>query len=395
LTHAPTLEHAVSIADVLLDYGADPNDFYMAGDARYDVLSGVAGEGEQDSPRQPYAARLFERLLERGAEPFDVQVLYNTHFSGDMLWWLDLVYRHTINTPRGTAWHDPEWIMLDMGAYGSGARFVLETAVNTRKLPLAEWALAHGANPDSRPARDTRFPQHTLYELALLNDFPEMAELFAQHGARRSTPNLRDDDQFVRACMRLDRDEAERLLRAHPEYLHSPTAMFHAARRDRLDVLALLLDLGFSVDVQDHTGTRPLHEAAVNNAIASARLLIERGAEVDARESRFNAPPIGWAAHGERTEMVRLLSGYSRAIWILCSNGYVDRVREIVTEDPTRAQEVSADGHTPLWWLPDDETHAIELVELLVNAGAGQNAAESARRRGMFEVARRLEMLAK
>ena len=116
----------------------------------------------------------------------------------------------------------------------------------------------------------------------------------------------------------------------------------------------------------------------------------------------YNAPPIGWAAHGDRTEMVRLLSGYSRAIWILCANGYVDRVREIVTEDPTRAQEVSADGQTPLWWLPDDETQAIELVELLVNAGAnpvatnkdGHTPAEWARRRGMFDVARRLAMLA-
>jgi hypothetical protein len=32
------------------------------------VLVGAAGEGEQDSPRQPYAAELFELLLERGAE---------------------------------------------------------------------------------------------------------------------------------------------------------------------------------------------------------------------------------------------------------------------------------------------------------------------------------------
>ena len=54
----PTLEHALPIARLLLDHGADPNDFYMAGDARYTVLVGVAGEGEQDSPRQPYAAAL-------------------------------------------------------------------------------------------------------------------------------------------------------------------------------------------------------------------------------------------------------------------------------------------------------------------------------------------------
>jgi len=274
--------------------------------------------------------------------------------------------------------------------------------VNARNPALAEWALSRGAHPNSAPARDTRFPRYTLYEWALLNDCPDIAELLARHGATRTTPRPSDEEEFVRVCMRLDRNAAQQLLHAHPEYLHSPAVMFHAAKRNRPDVLALLVDLGFSVDVQDRSGRRPLHEAAVNNAYAAAQFLIDHGAEVDARESTYNAPPIGWAAHGDRTEMVRLLSGYSRAIWILCANGYVDRVREIVTEDPTRAQEVSADGHTPLWWLPDDETHAIELVELLVKAGAnpaatnkdGQTAAEWARRRGMFEVGRRLEQLA-
>src|SRR5262249_12409500 len=87
-----TIDNAVAIARLLLDRGADPNDFYMAGDSRYSALVGVAGEGEQDSPRQPKAEELFQLLLERGAKPFDIQVLYNTHFSGDVLWWLKLVY---------------------------------------------------------------------------------------------------------------------------------------------------------------------------------------------------------------------------------------------------------------------------------------------------------------
>ena len=156
------MEQALPIARLLLDHGADPNDFYMAGDARYSVLVGVAGEGEQDSPRQPYAAELFELLLERGAEPFDIQVLYNTHFSGEILWWLELVYKHTVDTARGAAWKDPDWAMFDMGAYGSGARFLLETAVKKRDVRLAEWLLARGANPDAAPARDKRFPKHSL-----------------------------------------------------------------------------------------------------------------------------------------------------------------------------------------------------------------------------------------
>ena len=83
----------MAIARLLLDSGADPNTYYMAGSAKYSALVGVAGEGEQGAPRDtPYKDALYRLLLERGAGPYDIQVLYNTHFSGDMLWWLRLTY---------------------------------------------------------------------------------------------------------------------------------------------------------------------------------------------------------------------------------------------------------------------------------------------------------------
>jgi ankyrin repeat protein len=398
-THQPTIENALPIAKSLLDHGADPNDFYMAGDSRYTALVGAAGEGEQDSPRQPYAAALFELLLDRGAEPFDIQVLYNTHFSGDVLWWLELVYKYTLHTPRNAAWHDPDWSMLDMGGYGSGARFLLETAVKKHDMRLAEWLLAHGANPNAAPARDKRFPKHSLFELAVIEDLPEMAELLARYGASRSTPALDEKERFIDSCYRLDREEARGLLRAHPDYLQSPAAMFEAARRDGPDVLALLVGLGFSVELQDQTGKRALHEAAYRNALRAARFLIERGAEVDPRETIHNGTPIGWAAHGDKTEMVKFLSRYSRDIWTLCFNGYVDRVSEILMEDPSRARLIDEEGVTPLWWLPDDDAKAMQIVELLLAAGAdpsakskhGRTPADWARRRGMRDVAERLE----
>jgi ankyrin repeat protein len=401
-THAATITSALAIATLLLDHGADPNDFYMAGDAKYTVLTGVAGEGEQDSPRQPYAPALFDLLLDRGAEPFDIQVLYNTHFSGDILWWLELVYKHTIHTSRGAAWKDAEWAMFDMGAYGSGARFLLATAIKKRNRPLAEWVLSHGANPNAAPARDKRFPQRSLYELAVVEDLPDIAELLARYGATRSTPAMDEREQFLDACFRLNRARARQLLAAHPEYLESPLAMFEAAKRDRPDALALLLDLGFSVDVQDETGKRALHEAAANNALGAARLLLERGADPDPRESTYKATPIGWAAHGDHSAIVDLLSRTSHDIWPLCFRGYVGRVRELLAEDPSRAQIVGEHGYTPLWWLPDDDAKAIEIVELLLAAGAdpaaknknGRTAADWARRRGMQEVAARLESAA-
>jgi hypothetical protein len=124
-----------------------------------------------------------------------------------MLWWLELVHKHTINTPRGAAWRDPEWAMFDMGGYGSGARFCLEFALKTRNLELAEWVLAHGANPDASPARDKRFPKVTLHQEAMRQGFTEMASLLERYGASVTPATFTDGEKLTPACLRLDRDE--------------------------------------------------------------------------------------------------------------------------------------------------------------------------------------------
>ena len=150
-TNQPTIDNAIAIGRLLLDNGANPNDFYMAGSARYTALVGAAGEGEQASPRQPWAAAMFDLLLERGAKPFDQQVLYNTHFSGEVLWWLELVWKHTKDTDLAGAWRDPEWLMLDMGNYGTGASFLRHLAERKGNARLREWLSAHGANSTTPP----------------------------------------------------------------------------------------------------------------------------------------------------------------------------------------------------------------------------------------------------
>jgi len=363
------------------------------------VLCGAAGEGEQDSPRQPYAAELFELFLERGAEPFDIQVLYNTHFSGEVLWWLELVYTHTIDTPHGKAWTDPDWKMLDMGGYGSGARFVLWTALKKHDLTLAEWALTRGANPNAGPPRAKSLPQGSLYESAIRAGQTEIAELLAKYGAVRSAPRLTGEDAFVFSCLHLDRASIEAQIAAHPEYLRSTGALFEAAERDRPDVIALLIELGVPADIRDSRNTSALHHAAGANALRAAAFLIEQGVEIDPVESNWGGTPMGWAAHGDRREMMDVLSRHTRAVWALCFNGYVDRLEEVVREDPSRATGLDDDGNTLLWWLPDDEEKAMRAVDVLLTAGVdpartnknGSTAADWARRRGMMEIAARLD----
>jgi ankyrin repeat protein len=397
-SHQPTIDNAVAIARALLDRGANPNDFYMAGDAKYTALVGVAGEGEQDSPRQPRAEALFQLLLERGAEPFDIQVLYNTHFSGDMLWWLELIHAHTLKMGRTAEWSDPGWSMLDMGGYGPGAYFILKTAIAKNDRRLAEWALSRGAAPEGHVSTHPKFrPTRTLYEDAVRAGLTAMADLLVRYGATPRVPVVDKEERFIAACFRLDRDEVLAALETHPEYLQSPAAIFAAAREDRAEVVSFLLDLGVPIEIEGSHRQRALHEAAGHNALRVAQLLIDRGAEIDPRESNWDATPIGFAAYANHVEMVDFLSRYSRNVWTLTYRGYVDRLREVLHEEPGLAKVVTKKGVTPLWWLPDDEGKALEIADLFLALGAdpsvtveGETAASRARKRGLIQVARKL-----
>jgi hypothetical protein len=163
----------------------------------------------------------------------------------------------------------------------------------------------------------------------------------------------------------LDREDALSHIGKHPEYLQSHLAMFAAAKRDRADVVEFLLDLGVPIEVHDITNARTLHQPAAHNALRVATLLIDRGAEIDPCDSAWDSPPIGWASHSDHVEMIEFLSGFSRNVWRLAFRGYVDRLRKVLASEPDLAKLVDDDGITPLWWLPDDEAKALEIVTSL------------------------------
>jgi ankyrin repeat protein len=188
------------------------------------------------------------------------------------------------------------------------------------------------------------------------------------------------------------------LFQRSPDLKQVPDPVFAAAAHDRPDAVRLLLDLGVSPDVRDANNERPLHRAALNNALGVAKLLLEHGAEIDPRDRRYHATPIGWALHSDHTSMVTFLSQFSRDIRVLSYSGSVGRVRELLTEEPRLALQIDENGTSSLWWLPDDDARAEEVIDALLEAGAdpslrskdGTTAAESARRRGLNAAAARL-----
>ena len=387
--------NAVAIAAALLDNGADPNGFFMAGGSRYTPLVGVIGEGEEGRPAHPQREALVRLLLDRGAHPYDQQVLYNIHFSGEVLWFLEALYAHSLRHGRAADWNDPEWRMFDMGGYGSGARWHLEIAIEHGDVALAEWCLAHGASANAPPAPRRRGWERSLYDEAMLRGRTELADLLVSRGAVRTGTELDPRQRLLAACRSADARTIREELERHPEHLESSEPLFAAARHNQQAAAELLLDLGTSPDIESPEGERALHVAAYDDSVDVAALLIARGAQVDPIGRKYQNTPLGGALHCRSLRTIDLLCRHSRSIWELGYAGSVDRVRQVLAEKPEAAR-ATGDGETLLMWLPPhDESKALELAQLLLDHGAdasvrdphGTTAADRAERNAMFEVA--------
>lgn len=389
---------APDIAKLLLDRGADANAFYPGGNAdiHYTALTCVLGRGEEQGATHPAAPELARMLFEHGADPHDGQVLYNVFanhgsrpkLGDDIVWLLDLMHTHSVRRGRAADWADPTWPMFSMRGAPSlgdgarvyhGARLMLDAAVDRHLLGMAAWVLSHGAGPDTpwgtNPPASARA---TVYEDALARGQSDMARLLEQYGAapRGIMTNV---DALTDASLRMDRAAVAAMFAAHPELAREPRPMYAAIDQDRADVVEMLLDLGVSSDIEDPTGGRgrPLHAAAYHGAERCAVVLLAHGAQVDAREERYHAIPLGVASWAQQPRLVAVLGAASRDVWELTYTGCVDRLRVVLGEEPALARVTNATGDTPLMWLPDDAADALDAARLLIAHGADASARDA------------------
>jgi ankyrin repeat protein len=169
-----------------------------------------------------------------------------------------------------------------------------------------------------------------------------------------------------------------------------------AIMRDLADVVELLLDLGMSPDIEDPEEGKqhPLHVAAYHDSLAIARLLIQRGAQIDPRETRYESTPLWGAVWAQHQRMIDFLSPLSSDVWALAFAGNVERLQKVLAAEPRYARS-RGENETPLMWLPGDEDRAVEIAEMFLAGGAdpdvrnvqGQTAADLASVRGMDRVA--------
>ena len=156
------------------------------------------------------------------------------------------------------------------------------------QVPLLDLLLDFGAAIEGRGTRKWGGPLLT----ALIFGMGDAARALARRGARIDLPAL--------AGLGLLEDMARLLPSADAEARHRALSL--AAQHGHVEIVRLLLDAGedpnrFNPEGQ-HSHSTPLHQAVLTGNEALVRLLVERGARLDIRDTIWQGTPLGWALYG-------------------------------------------------------------------------------------------------
>ncbi|KAJ1328888.1 ankyrin repeat domain-containing protein 50 [Microdochium nivale] len=152
-------------------------------------------------------------------------------------------------------------------------------------------------------------------------------------------------------------------------------------------VVKLLLEKGAEIEAKDSEyGRTPLSWAAKNGHEASVKLLLEKGADIEAKDSEYGQTPLSWAAENGHEAIVKLLlekgadveakdgSGRTPLSWA-ARKGHEASVKLLLEKGADIEAKDSEYGQTPLSWAAENGHEAI--VKLLLEKGADVEAKDS------------------
>jgi ankyrin repeat protein len=157
------------------------------------------------------------------------------------------------------------------------------------QLPLIDLLCDHGADPDR------------AIQAAVVHGEFEAVNALIQRGARVSLP--------VAAALGHTADAGRLIPDADPQSRHRGLAL--ASQFGHVEIVRALLDAGEDPTrynpVGFHSHSTPLHQAALAGHEEVVRLLVERGANVDLKDTLWQGTPADWARHEGRAAIEAFL----------------------------------------------------------------------------------------
>jgi ankyrin repeat protein len=333
-------ERLATVARLLIDAGADP----LAPSSRWTPLGCAVAATSSGPSNRP----IITLLLAEGARP-SAEDLYLAGFAHDRHELLPLLLTHTgsraeLGRPLAAAIGNDDTesvrLLLDAGADPRNYRDddgnpvpAVWAATNAGcSSGLVELLLGHGADANL-PGPDGRTP----YRVATTAGRTDLLELLRENGAMEDAT---DAELFISACIRGDRRQAQRRLDDDPELVarldpDEAGAFVRAAERGNTNAVKLMLDVGIPIETRGDNGATALHVAAYSGSADTVHVLLERGADIEARDTTWNSTPLEWAAvgSGERPRNTDE-PDWPKAVRILLAHGASSDDIGLAPDDP-------------------------------------------------------------
>jgi ankyrin repeat protein len=305
-------------ATALLDAGADPNTGFVAKDEYGDfetALYGAAAVAQN--------AELTRLLLARGGDPNDNETFYHAPESYDLSTLKVLVESGKMNAGnlagmllRKADWHDYEGIkyLLEHGVDPNrmtrwGYTALHQALRRDNRLDNIELLLDYGADPTIKTAATVE--AQFMPGLGVNGDRSGIAiaarrgrgDVLAALDRRGVAMELNDVDRLIAACARNDQAAIRAIAPREPQLVRKLLAdggrlLAEFAGTNNAEGVRLLLDLGVPVDAlyggdpyfDLAKNSTALHVAAWKAWPSVVKLLIERGADVNAQDAKGRTP---------------------------------------------------------------------------------------------------------
>jgi ankyrin repeat protein len=296
----------VRTAEVLLDAGADPNTgFYesehLPNPTFESVLYGASGVAHHSG--------LTKLLLDRGADPNDGETEYHSPEGFDNRP-MEIIVESGKLAPIGLTtmlhrkldWTNLEGVvwLLEHGADPNaishwGHRALDHSIGRDNSIEFMEKLLDHGADPRLVTADGV-----TAFERAAGMGRADVLDLFAKRGFKHE---LKGEAAFLEACARGQSRRVRAMLDADPTIVERiqtryPGVLANFAGAGNVDGVKALLDFGFDIESRTNLvqsrGDTALHLAVWRGRTETVKLLIERGAAIEAH-NRAGYTPLAMA----------------------------------------------------------------------------------------------------
>jgi ankyrin repeat protein len=180
-------------------------------------------------------------------------------------------------------------------------------------------------------------------------------------------------------------------LDAHPELIDElagrgffkATPLHLAARHNRPGAIRLLIERGADVDAREFPdNAAPLHFAAMYGDLEAVRLLVEAGADLDGKGDAPGVGVLGWATCFKevREEIAAYLlsRGAALNLWTAIALDRPDELRAMIGRDPSLLTARMTRSHhrrTPLHHAA--AKNRLRMIELLLELGADPSATDA------------------